>query len=96
MVRRSVHADADSPTAELPHLLTCGPLTVNAGGEQREVDGHDDGVQEKAPAIVFWPMLMGNFINEDVFVRRSLAIFPPSSWNRTPYRAPPRTGCPRR
>jgi predicted permease len=36
-------------------------------------DERDDGVNQKAPAIVFWPMLMSQFINEESFVRRSIA-----------------------
>src|SRR5262245_25047441 len=36
-------------------------------------DERDDGVDQKAPAIVMWPMLMGSFVNEETFVRRSMA-----------------------
>ena len=36
-------------------------------------DERDDGVDQKAPAIVLWPMLMTNFINEETFVRRTMA-----------------------
>ena len=36
-------------------------------------DARDDGVHEKAPTIVFWPMLMANFINEETSVRRSIS-----------------------
>jgi predicted lysophospholipase L1 biosynthesis ABC-type transport system permease subunit len=36
-------------------------------------DERDDGVDQKAPAIVFWPMLMANFINEETFARRTMA-----------------------
>jgi putative ABC transport system permease protein len=36
-------------------------------------DERDDGVDRKAPAIVFWPMLMTNFINEETYVRRTMA-----------------------
>ncbi len=33
-------------------------------------DVHDDGVQEKPPAIVYWPVLMDRFWGQDGFVRR--------------------------
>jgi putative ABC transport system permease protein len=36
-------------------------------------DEHDDGVDQKAPTIVFWPQMMEKFGGDDVFVSRSLA-----------------------
>jgi putative ABC transport system permease protein len=36
-------------------------------------DERDDGVDQKAPAIVLWPMMMANFINEETFARRTMA-----------------------
>ena len=36
-------------------------------------DERDDGVDQKAPAIVLWPMLMAKFSGDEVFVRRTLA-----------------------
>ncbi len=37
-------------------------------------DEYDQGVDEKAAPIVFWPVLMANFNGDDTFVRRSVAI----------------------
>ena len=37
-------------------------------------DVHDDGPDKKAPATVYWPMVMKNFWGNDVFIRRS-AVF---------------------
>jgi predicted permease len=42
-------------------------------------DERDDGVNQKAPSIVFWPILMANFINEETFARRSMAYMIRSS-----------------
>jgi predicted permease len=47
-------------------------------GEWREVigvvgDERDDGVDQKAPATVFWPILMSAFSGDDVAVRRTVA-----------------------
>jgi hypothetical protein len=36
-------------------------------------DERDDGVDKKAPAIVFWPLLMEDFEGDKVFVQRSPA-----------------------
>jgi len=36
-------------------------------------DSRDDGVNQKAPATVLWPVLMQNFGGNDTFVARSLA-----------------------
>ncbi len=36
-------------------------------------DERDDGVNQKAPAVVFWPILMDNFGGNQTFVDRSLA-----------------------
>ncbi len=36
-------------------------------------DERDDGVDQKAPAIVLWPILMDRFSSNEAFVRRSLA-----------------------
>ncbi|MCU1382510.1 MAG: hypothetical protein JWL71_1207 [Acidobacteria bacterium] len=48
----------------------------NPGAPWREViavvaDERDDGVDKKAPAIAFWPMMMANFSGNDVMVRRT-------------------------
>lgn len=48
-------------------------------GTWREVVGvagieHDDGVHKKAPAIVYWPMLVRNVWGREFAVRRTLAI----------------------
>jgi predicted permease len=37
-------------------------------------DERDDGVNEKAPAIAYWPILMDNFEGEQPFVQRSAVI----------------------
>jgi putative ABC transport system permease protein len=37
-------------------------------------DERDDGVNEKAPAIAYWPLMMNNFAGNDTFVARGLAI----------------------
>ncbi|OLC75385.1 MAG: multidrug ABC transporter substrate-binding protein [Acidobacteria bacterium 13_1_40CM_4_65_8] len=42
-------------------------------------DERDDGVNQKAPSIVSWPILMANFVNEQTFVRRSMAYMIRSS-----------------
>jgi predicted permease len=36
-------------------------------------DEHDNGVSEKPPTIVYWPLLVPKFWGEDVFVQRSMA-----------------------
>ena len=36
-------------------------------------DERDDGLDQKAPTIVLWPIMMENFTSEPTFVRRSLA-----------------------
>jgi hypothetical protein len=35
---------------------------------------HDDGVNRKATPTVYWPMLMGNFWEEQLFAQRSMAM----------------------
>jgi predicted permease len=35
---------------------------------------HDNGVSEKAPAIVYWPMLVEQFWGQEVMVQRSMAF----------------------
>jgi predicted permease len=42
-------------------------------------DERDDGVNQKAPAIVFWPLLMDNFEDNKTFVQRSVAFMIRSS-----------------
>jgi len=42
-------------------------------------DERDDGVSQKAPSVVIWPMLMGKFSREDEFVSRNLAYMVRSS-----------------
>jgi len=42
-------------------------------------DERDDGLDQKAPTIAFWPILMENFTNEPTFVRRTLAYIVRSS-----------------
>jgi predicted permease len=37
-------------------------------------DERDDGVNQKAPTVVFWPLLMDNFSGDQVSVRRYLAV----------------------
>jgi predicted permease len=37
-------------------------------------DEHSDGVDRKAPGIVYWPLLMSNFAGNDPFVERGVAI----------------------
>ena len=37
-------------------------------------DERDDGVNQKAPGIVYWPILMDNFEGDETFVQRSAAI----------------------
>jgi predicted permease len=37
-------------------------------------DEHDDGVQEKAPAVAYWPYAMKSFYGEEPFVRRDMAF----------------------
>ena len=39
----------------------------------------DDGVNQKAPATVLWPVLMQNFAGNDTFVARSLALHHPDA-----------------
>jgi predicted permease len=51
----------------------------NPKGTWREVVGvvaneHDNGVHEKAPTIVYWPMMLRNLWGRDVSVRRTMAI----------------------
>jgi predicted permease len=62
------------PAAALGKRIRVGP-----SDEWREVVGvaadvRDDGVNQKAPAIVYWPMLMKKFWGNDILVRRTLAI----------------------
>src|SRR6185503_4966794 len=42
-------------------------------------DERDDGLDQKAPTIVLWPIMMENFTSEPTFVRRSLAYIVRSS-----------------
>jgi predicted permease len=47
-------------------------------GEWREIvgvvsDERDNGVDQKAPTIAFWPLLMAKFVGDDIFASRSLA-----------------------
>jgi predicted permease len=44
-------------------------------------DERDDGVNEKAPTVAYWPLLMNNFAGNQTFVARGLAIMVRS--NRT-------------
>jgi predicted permease len=51
----------------------------NPKGTWREVIGvvgneRDDGVTQKAPSIVYWPILMTNFWDEKVSIRRGVAF----------------------
>jgi predicted permease len=48
-------------------------------GPWREIVGvvgneHDNGVSEKPPAIIYWPMLVEQFWNQEVMVQRSMAF----------------------
>jgi len=42
-------------------------------------DEREDGVDRKAPTIVFWPLLMNNFSGDETFVQRTLAFIMRSS-----------------
>ena len=37
-------------------------------------DVHDDGVDEKATAIIYWPMLVGDFWEREVFAQQSMVF----------------------
>ncbi len=37
-------------------------------------DLHDDGVDQKAPGIVYWPLLQKNFESSEIFVARSVGL----------------------
>ena len=37
-------------------------------------DVYDEGVHEKAPAIVYWPAMMKSVFDEDVYVRRTITF----------------------
>lgn len=59
-----------------PQLALGKEIRENLKAPWREVigvvnDEHEDGVQEKAPAIAYYPVLMDNFENEAVAARRS-------------------------
>jgi predicted permease len=59
-------------------------IRENLKGQWREVvgvvkDERDDGVNQKAPPIVMWPMLMSNFAGDDTFVTRNVAYIVRSS-----------------
>jgi putative ABC transport system permease protein len=63
-----------SPSAAIGKRLREGPKD-----EWSEVvgvvnDERDDGVQEKAPKVVYWPMAMKNFWGDKTFVRRTMAF----------------------
>ncbi len=50
---------------------------LKGGGDWREIVGvvgneHDDGVAEKPPTIVYWPMLVDKFWGEELFAQRSM------------------------
>ena len=54
-------------------------IRVNANGDWREIVGvvadvHDDGVNQKAPPSVYWPLLMNRFVSDGVSVRREVAV----------------------
>jgi putative ABC transport system permease protein len=54
-------------------------IRENPKAPWREVIGvvgneHDDGVNQKAPAIVYWPMIIKNFWGQDYNVQRGMAI----------------------
>ncbi len=36
-------------------------------------DERDNGVDQKAPTIAFWPLLMAKFEGDEIFAQRSLA-----------------------
>jgi putative ABC transport system permease protein len=42
-------------------------------------DERDDGVNQKAPPIAIWPILMSNFAGDDTFVTRNIAFIVRSS-----------------
>jgi putative ABC transport system permease protein len=59
-------------------------IRENLNGQWREIvgvisDERDDGVNQKAPTIVAYPILMEKFGGDDAFVRRSLAYIVRSS-----------------
>ncbi len=45
-------------------------------------DERDDGVSEKAPDIVYWPLLVADFWGDKESVRRSARLYDPQSANR--------------
>jgi predicted permease len=54
-------------------------IRENLKGEWREVvgvvgDERDDGVDQKAPTTVFWPLLLDKFEGDDIFAQRSLTF----------------------
>ena len=59
-------------------------IRENLKGPWREIvgvvsDERDDGVNEKAPTMVLWPILMSNFTDDETFVQRSPAYMIRSS-----------------
>jgi hypothetical protein len=61
-----------SPSAALGKRIREGPKD-----DWREIvgvvaDERDDGVQEKAPTVTYWPLAMNHFWGNDQFVRRSM------------------------
>jgi putative ABC transport system permease protein len=59
-------------------------IRQNLKADWREVvgvvnDERDQGIDQKAPAIVIWPILMDKFTDENTFVRRSLSYMVRSS-----------------
>lgn len=77
--RRPVAMVSENLARELwqdPQLALGKEIRENLKGPWREVigvvnDEHEDGVQEKAPAIAYYPLLMGDFENGAVAARRS-------------------------
>ncbi|MGC2766217.1 MAG: FtsX-like permease family protein, partial [Candidatus Acidiferrum sp.] len=54
-------------------------IRVSSTDDWREIVGvvgnvHDDGVDEKAPTTVYWPLMMSNFESEKEMVRRNIAF----------------------
>jgi putative ABC transport system permease protein len=76
--RRTVAMVSENLARELwqdPRLAIGKEIRENQGSPWREVVGvvqdvHDDGLQVKAPATAYYPLLMNTFNSRDVLVRR--------------------------
>ena len=55
-------------------------IRVGSNDDWREIVGvvrdvHDDGVNQKAPAAAYWPLIQNRFESDDVSLRREVAYF---------------------